>query len=591
MDDTAKPDSGVPTPPDPGARIAGRYRLVRRIGGGGIGDVFEAFDEHLERRVAIKVMKFAGSGDISAQEIFDKTSRILAQLSHPGIVPLHEAGEDQGRLFLVMDLVDGTSLSDVLLRVRQSLGTGPEGRVAVPRDAGPLAVAIGRPLPKGRRDLVGERSWYRAVAAIAVELAGVLEAAHDAGVVHRDLKPGNVMLLGGGEPVVLDFDRAGRLDAVEGAVTQSLTGTVAYLAPEQVKNYRIGTDPRSDVYQLGLMLYELLTLRRAFPGSVATEVLARISCGVFTSPRRQNPGVPRDLEAICLKSFELNPDLRYQSARELREDLRCYLDGRAVPTAVRGSLGRKVTRTGVYLARRHPVVAAGVLVLVTATVALAGSDWRRPSEETSFGSAFRTSKEGATTLLKQGDEVQIGDVLGVTVEAGDPCFVYSFSVFGGERMEDRWVRPCTGRAKDAETLDETSWALHLPKGRHSVEITQLDDGSVPAGHWEGILAFVSTSSEPWLERVSYRIDPDKNGSLQLPQEERQMSYPQAIQLISEELSKEPPLSRGGPLSPETPIRLRRLRALLKQEHLDVRAPWPEALTDLKRKYDEWSLGG
>ncbi len=589
MDDTRPAGPLGSTPPEPGARIGGRYRLMRRIGSGGMGVVHEAFDEHLERRVAIKLMSFAGRGEVSVEEIFAKTSRILAQLSHPGIVPLHDSGEDQGTLYLVMDLVDGTSVSDVLLRARQALGAGSNGRVVVPRDGQALSAAIGRPAAKGRRNLIGARSWFRAVAEIVSELAGTLEAAHDAGVVHRDLKPGNVMLLGGGEPVVLDFDLAGRLDAVEGAVTQSLTGTVAYLAPEQVKSYRIGADPRSDVYQLGLILYELLTLRRAFPGTVATEVLARISCGVFPLPRRLNPGLSRDLEAICLKAIELDPEKRYQSARELREDLRCYLDGRAVPTAVRSSQVRKLARTSRYLARRYPAVAAALLALFATVVTFAVIEWNKRENEPLAGEEFRVSKQDGLQFLRLDDRVLHGDKLGIEIEAGAPSYVYGFSVFGGDRPEDRLVNPCPPQLHDGSqaAAREGHWALLLPKGRHKVIISELVAGtSAAAGEWEGVVAFASTAPESWLEAACAEIDLRKGTAAGLP-------YKDAFEILVRSLEDPPlpPTMRGGPTTSDTVDRIKRLQGLLKREHLEGRQPWPDGLKELQRKAFERRVAG
>ncbi len=264
-------------------------RHVRQeLGKGGMGRVFEAFDERLQRRVALKVLDQQTAQKPEFAAMFVRESQALAALQHPNIVAVHEAGQDGDANYIVMDVVDGVSLKDVLEVLAQKLGSGR------PPVAGTvLDEAIARPLPPGGEILIDPTSYVRSVVRIVSDIARALEAAHARGVLHRDLKPSNVLLRGGGQPVLLDFGLAGWLDGDRTDPAQGLYGTCAYLAPEQVRQSRTGSDPKSDLYQLGLLLYEMLTLQRAFAGDDASELMERIVDGRFDRPRKIAQHLPR----------------------------------------------------------------------------------------------------------------------------------------------------------------------------------------------------------------------------------------------------------------------------------------------------------
>ena len=507
LEDPDMPDPSPETPSQPEARsdpadapparvVAGRYRLVRQIGSGGMGRVFEAVDLQLERSVAVKLL--AAEEDEEHRELFRRESRLLARLKHPNIVAVHEAGQDDGRGYIAMDLVEGISMARVLGEAhhRHTEGTG-SARV-VPRDARLLGDLIGPDPPTGRPDLIGERSWYRAAASIAAELVGTLEAAHGQGVIHRDLKPGNVMLLPGGSPVVLDFGIAGRLDAATGALTGGLYGTVAYLAPEQVKSERIGADPRTDVYQLGLLLYELLTLRRAIRGSSMAAVLHRITRGQFERPRRVNPAIPPDLEAICLMAVELRPEDRYATAREMREDLERYLRGDEVPIAARAGRVRRWVR-GAGSRLRNPAVSGAGAALLTALVVLAVFQMKSSPLPISIEGA-RAYADGVDRVLKAGGRVSVGEELGVAIRNEDPAWIYALSVYGGDDRDSRRVSPMIPqpRPMPEEVGRDGRWDLHLEPGEHEVACTRIDEGSLEV-ELEGLIVFACPQPEEWLE--------------------------------------------------------------------------------------------
>ena len=459
-------ERGLPRAVTGGTLLAGRYRILESIGQGGMGRVFAAVDEKLGCRVAVKLLDPLAQGNREREELFQKESRVLAELKHPGIVAVHDAGRDGSYTYIVMDLVVGTSLADVLDKARSQLVLSARGNRLPARDGALLTRAIGKPLQDGRGDLVEARDWYRSCARVLLEITRTIEAAHGKKVVHRDLKPQNVMIQGGGSPVVLDFGLAGSPELSTGMVTEALYGSVCYLAPEQARSQKIGMDPRTDVYQLGLILYEMLTLRRAFPGTAIGEVLQRIETGFYELPRKVDPRVPRDLEAICTMALEVSPERRYSGAREMREDLERWLEGRA-PVASRSAPWRTLARTTRYTARRHPVMAAAAAVVLT--FGIGSLVWGLGSETWTSIRPFRydPATKQFFQLPPEGSQVHADEWLGVSLGSTEETYVYTFSWFGREG-EERYVAPWKtafredpNRALEKKKPGEL-WGLRVP---------------------------------------------------------------------------------------------------------------------------------
>lgn len=428
----------LPRLPVLGGLFRERYEIVRLLGEGGEGRVYLARDRELGRLVAIKVRSALGRADAENQQRLLKESRLLAALQHPNIVAVHDWGLDGDLAYLVMDYVDGNPLDLVLAMLRERAEKSNSGRITLRSDAWTHAIA--RPLAPGRASLVDERDTYATAARIALELARTIEVAHAQGVFHRDLKPANVLLTGGGHPVVLDFGLAGRADATPGDVTRGFFGSAPYLAPEQVRDERVGCAASSDVYQLGLVLYELLTLQRAFTSPATGQVLEQIRRGEFPAPSRVNPGVPRALDAICMRALELKPASRYASVRALREDLEAYLSGTSVPVALRSDRSRAFLRGLRAAGKRHPAALGLVLLVLVAIVA-----WnlapRAHAAEPSVLAPIRArpiaEDQNATALLAAHDGVWPLDGLGVRVRAKIDLWLYGFSVYensDGERF-------------------------------------------------------------------------------------------------------------------------------------------------------------
>jgi serine/threonine-protein kinase len=299
----------------------GRYELLGEIGRGGMGVVYKARQKELDRVVALKIIL---AGQLASPEIvrrFQVESRAAARLQHPNIVRVFEAGEFQGRHFFAMEHVAGSNLAALAHR-------------------GPLD-----PVEAAR---------------LVCTVARAVEHLHSQGIVHRDLKPSNILLDGKGQPFVTDFGLAKLLDA-QGEVTQSgvIAGTPNYMPPEQAAGRVAEIGPRSDVYSLGAILYELLAGRPPFRAESPLDTLVQVIESEPTLLRDVNPRVPRELELICLRCLEKSSDERYPTAAALADDLERFLKAEAVEAQPHG-----IWQQARRWARREPALASRLIALV-----------------------------------------------------------------------------------------------------------------------------------------------------------------------------------------------------------------------------------
>ena len=345
----------------------GDSRIVREIGRGGMGIVYEAEQESLGRRVAIKVLPRQSLLDARHLKRFQREARIAASLHHTNVVEVFGVGEQDGFHYYVMQCIEGVGLDAIVERLarlaRGSCAGGPEADATARIARRLLGAETAAEPPR-----LGPRYW-RSVASIGLQVASALHYAHTHHTLHRDIKPANLLVDDQATVWVTDFGLAKALQSENVTMTGDIAGTLRYMAPEQFSGQ---TDERTDVYSLGLSLYELLALRPAFDDTDRTRLIRRIAHEAPTPLRRVDPRIPRDLETIVLKATARDPGHRYPSAEALAADLQCFLEDRPI----RARRASSVERLGRWC-RRNPAVAGlaatSLLLLVAiAVVATAG---------------------------------------------------------------------------------------------------------------------------------------------------------------------------------------------------------------------------
>lgn len=367
--------------PFPSTRQLGDFRILREIGRGGMGVVFEAEQVSLGRRVALKVLPFAAVLDQRRLQRFQNEARAAASLKHPNIVQAYWVGCERGVHFYAMEYVEGRNLAAVIDRLRQTAGRGlvtpaeslSEVAGLPPGAAGwPASTAETERQPQAA--ISTERSdhrpqFFRSVARLGVQAAEALEHAHQTGIVHRDVKPSNLMVDAGGHLWITDFGLAMTQTETNLTMSGDILGTLRYMSPEEVEAKHGVLDHRTDIYSLGVTLYELLTLQAAFPGKDRQRVMRQIVEEDPCPPRQLSGAVPKDLETIILKTVAKEPKDRYATAGELAEDLRRFLENEPI-RARRPSLFERASK---WSRRHRPIVWSAAAVLVVAVVALSVS--------------------------------------------------------------------------------------------------------------------------------------------------------------------------------------------------------------------------
>src|SRR5262245_3249470 len=352
----------------------GDFEIVREVGRGGMGVVYEARQVSLNRKVALKVLSSGLGLSPKAVPPFRREAEAAAKLHHTNIVPVHPPREENGTHFYAMELIEGPSLDAVIRQLRQArqanpptappstpdelAATGPHVDNSAPSASGAAALTSS--------SLSSDGHYFDTVAKMIADVADALEYAHQQGVIHRDIKPSNLLLSPDGRLSINDFGLARLLEEPGMTMTGEFVGTPAYMSPEQITAGRVPIDHRTDIYSLGATLYELLTLQPPFAGKGRDQLLAQVLHKDPKSPRRVNRKAPIDLETICLKAMDKDPDRRYQTAGELAADLRRYVNRFAIAARRAGPVER--LRKWV---KRHPGIAAA-LALVVVAVGLAG---------------------------------------------------------------------------------------------------------------------------------------------------------------------------------------------------------------------------
>ncbi len=372
------------------------FTILSQIGQGGMGVVYRATQEDLKRSVAIKVLKLDGRMDRRQILRFQNEAQAAAHLQHTNIVPVFHTGHINGLHYYVMQLIDGRDLADHIQEAKERLNNrrANASNPTPVMTADSTVVMPGRGAVRSHQETAGSgsQSWpspefldsleharstatgrhlFKDTVRIGIQAAEALHHAHLHGVVHRDIKPSNLMLGDDGRVWVTDFGLAQVQGAAALTMTGEVLGTYRYMSPEQPLANHVLLDQRTDIYSLGVTLYELLTLKKAFDGANSKEILRQVCFEDPVAPRRLNPAISEDLETIVLKCMSKRPEERYQTALELAEDLRRFMDDEPI-LARRPSLWQRCRRWSV----RHPATAAALavsFVLLSASSAIAAS--------------------------------------------------------------------------------------------------------------------------------------------------------------------------------------------------------------------------
>ncbi len=388
-----QPDPGVLEPALGGQRTIpsriGEYRVLREVGRGGMGVVYEAEHETMGRRVALKVLPHDLAARGANLQRFLREARSAGRLHHTNIVPVFEVGEYDGLHYYAMQFIQGQNLDVIISEIKslrsaaddptvdvsladmaiRSAGQEPTGSIAHSTTSAGLSRSASESLSGIELSQVGteHESYFQRVARVALQAAEALDYAHTQGILHRDIKPSNLLLDAIGVVWITDFGLAKHAgDDVTHA--GDVVGTLRYMAPERFHGQ---ADARSDIYSLGLTLYELCTLQHAFPAEDRAELLRQLSGAPVVPPRRIDPAIPRDLETVILKAIARDPGARYQHARELAEDLRLFLSDRPVRSR-RSSAAERLFRW----CRRNPALAGLSSVVLTLVLLLAAGSLR-----------------------------------------------------------------------------------------------------------------------------------------------------------------------------------------------------------------------
>jgi len=379
-------------------QLLGDFRLVREVGRGGMAVVYEAEQVSLGRRVALKVLPFAAVLDPKQLQRFKNEALSAAHLRHPHIVPVYSVGCERGVHYYAMQLIEGQSLATV---IREMRGQAP-------------APATGSKTPITSHGSNRAPGYVRMAVALGMQAAEALDHAHQLGIVHRDIKPGNLLVDGLGELWITDFGLARSMRDGDLTMTGELLGTYRYMSPEQTLAKRAAMDHRTDVYSLGATLYELLTLEPAFPGDDPHLVMRDIAEKEPVAPRRLNPALPVDLETIVLKAMSKDATGRYATAQEMAEDLGRYLADQPI-RARRPSLAARASK---WTRRHRGFVTAAFVVLLLGVVALAADNVRVGAEEKKTKAAL--DRANGNLLLARSAVDKFLVEIGVTNMADQP---------------------------------------------------------------------------------------------------------------------------------------------------------------------------
>lgn len=360
--------------------VLGDFELRREIGRGGMGTVYEAWQISLQRTVALKVLAAHVASTSKAVSRFRREAHAAAKLHHTHIVPIFAQGEALGSYFYAMELVEGESLHAVIeglrARHRPEPAVDQAETIVLPQRSGSstaIKVTDGRQVAdssvrksgSGKLAGFGSPEFFHDMARHLADVADALEYAHANGVIHRDIKPHNLLFGQDGRLRISDFGLARLAEQPGVTMTGEVLGSPLYMSPEQITGDPSGVDHRTDIYSLGATMYEWLTLTPPYPGETRERVISRILSSEPVHPRSENPSIPLDLETICLKAIDRNLERRYRTAGEMRDDLRRFLLSRPISARRIGAPARAMR-----FLTRHQVAALFTVAVILGSVLL-----------------------------------------------------------------------------------------------------------------------------------------------------------------------------------------------------------------------------
>lgn len=375
----------------------GDFRIIRRLGAGGMGVVYLAEQRSLRREVALKLIRPEHLYFPGALDRFRREVETAASLQHEGIVPIFIVGKEKGIPYYAMERVAGCSLADALRalagRRAESLNGGDLATVILQLTPGPTASGNSK-LSENPENIIFQKSWIEACLHIIKIAARTLDYVHERGIVHRDLKPSNMMITPAGRVMLVDFGLASAQGASRLTRSGSELGSLPYMAPEQIRGESQQIDARSDVYGLGVSLYELLTLQLPFAADSAETTRGDIIEGRFAPPRSKNSNITKDVETVCLKAMATERGERYASAGEFAVDLQNLLEHRPI-LARPASVFVKFKKW----TRRRPAAAAAVLLALLLVIGIPAALMLQNNERERARADFAASMDAVDQTL------------------------------------------------------------------------------------------------------------------------------------------------------------------------------------------------